>query len=101
MYSRILHIAGLCTLVLVLTLAFTASAQGPFQQDTNEPCLGWNDPFCPSDTNSGGTTTNCKKCSITNNSSVTCSKDSAGRGDTCTATYDANGTITCEVSGSC
>ena len=101
MHRRNLALATLlAALALVVTLGLPAGAQGPFQDDTHEPCLGPSDPFCQPTDGGGSSTTTCKKCSLTS-TWVKCSLDSQGRGDTCTATINPDNTISCQVEGKC
>ena len=67
-----------------------------FQDDTSEPCLGTDDPYCEEE--SGGSTA-CYSCSINQDaSSLLCVEGS--HGSKCTIEHEA-GNQTCETTGTC
>lgn len=88
--------------LLVAPLVPTSWAGPGFQDDTAEPCLGADDPFCDGDGGSGGWTPSCWKCDSGSDDYPTkkCKKGSTGY-KTCEIRHEGS-QVTCETSdGSC
>ncbi len=101
---RVKRVLLLLALVLIVAVTLpTVGFQG-FIEDNPEPCLGGNDPFCPpgNGNGGGGGGTHCYACSVDCEGAVCTISCAAGSlGNTCTVTFQPNGNISCQVSGSC
>ena len=99
--TKILY--SILMLALVLGLAPVASGFNGFHDDTNEPCLGGEDPFCADDGGGGDTGAPCRWCLITtddNGDPVTASCETGSQGEKteCEASLGPNG-ASCQLSG--
>ena len=87
---------------ILVILALPAASDGPLEDDTNAPCLGNEDPFCPP-SEDGGSGPNdasvCYNCAMGPGDTQFECKTGGSSSDECSIVYDNQGQRTCEYTG--